>query len=115
MDRDRLSEFVKGTIQDAVEKLGKNESLTFHIAEEKGVKITVARQDKITFWQAFAAVTWFPILMAILTAFLWSQDQNGVIIHYVRDNLAITATGIFAGWILAMVLVFGLFRYLRNS
>jgi hypothetical protein len=115
VEPDRLSELVQGTLQDAAAKLGKNESLTYDIATKNGVKITVARQDKITFWQAFIGVTWFPILMAFLTAFLWSRDQNGVIIHYVRDNLAITATGIFAGWILAMVLVFGLFRYLRNS
>lgn len=115
MEPDKLSEFVRGSLQDAVAKLGKNESITWHIAEGKGVKMTLARQDKITFWQAFVAVTWFPILVALLTAFLWSRDQNGVIIHYVRQNLTVTATGIFAGWILAMVLVFGLFRYMRNS
>jgi hypothetical protein len=115
VQHDRLSEFVQGSITEAVQTLGRNESITWHIAEKEGIKITVARQDKITFWQAFLTATWFPILVAGLAAFLWSRDQNSVVIHYVRDNLTVTATGLFAGWILSMVVVVYLFRYIRNS
>jgi hypothetical protein len=112
---DKLSEIIRGPIGDAASKLGKNESLTCQVAEREGIKITVTRQDKITFWQAFAAVTWFPVLVAFLTAYLWDKDQNGVIIHYVRDHLTITATGIFAAWLVGTGLVFVLFRYIRQS
>ena len=115
MSPDRLSELVEGTVREIASRVGPNESLTATIALKKGINITVTRQDKITFWQGFIAITWFPILATIITVYLWSKDQNTVVIRYAAEHLVITATGIFAAWMLATWLMIRLFRYIRKS
>jgi hypothetical protein len=111
---DRLSElFDKTTVRDIIDCVGPNETVTIKIARERGV--TVKRQPNITFWQAFVAITWFPVLGALITAFLWSRDQNNVVIRYAAEHLSVTATGIFAAWLVAIWLMIRLFRYVRNS
>ena len=117
MQPDRLSElFPEKSIQQIAHELGRNETIIFkQIAIKEGIKITVSRQQNITFWQAFAAITWFPVLATAIAIVLWSKDQNSVVVRYATDHLAITATGIFAAWIVASALMIGLFRYIRNS
>lgn len=115
MQPDRLSELIEGTLREIASRVGSNETLTAEVAVEKGIKITVTRQDKVTFWQGFIAITWFPILATIITTFLWSRDKNTVVIRYATEHLAVTATGIFAAWIVAAWLMIWLFRYIRKS
>ena len=117
MQPDRLSElFPNKNIQQIAQELGPNETIVFEqIARKEGIKFRMSRQSNITFWQAFAAITWFPILATVIAIVLWKEDQNSVVVRYATDHLAITATGIFAAWIVASALMIGLFRYIRNS
>lgn len=114
MQPDKISElFGKATLSEIIQCVGPDETLTVQIAREKGIKVT--RRRGITFGQAFLAVSWFPILAVIITLFLWSRDQNSVAIRYATQHLTITATGIFAAWVVASGLMIWLFRYIRNS
>lgn len=115
MPEDKLSELVQGAIREIAARIGPNEVFTATVATEKGIKIIVTRQDKVTFFQAFVAITWFPILATIITIYLWSKDRNTVVIRYAAEHLTITATGIFAAWMLATWLMIRLFRYVRQS
>jgi hypothetical protein len=113
---DRLSElFEKATLDEIVRSVGPDESVTIRrIADEKGIKVT--RQRNITFWQAFVAITWFPVLATVITLVIWSRDPNSsVVVRYAAGHLAITATGIFAAWVVASGLMIWLFRYIRRS
>lgn len=116
MRPDRLSElFGEATLEEIVRIAGRDESVTIRqIAGAKGINVT--RQSNITFWQAFAAITWFPVLATIITIVIWSKDpNNSVVVRYATEHLAITATGIFAAWALASGLMIWLFRYIRKS
>ncbi len=114
MQPDKLSElFGNATLQEIIQCVGPDETVTVQIAREKGIKVT--RRRGITFWQAFIAITWFPVLAVIITLILWSRDQNSVAIRYAAEHLTITATGIFAAWVVASGLMIWLFRYIRNS
>lgn len=117
MRRDRLSELVPGSsLAEICEQVKTNERLTVRVLEDKGIKgLTVKRQPTITFWQAFAATTWFPVLVAILSVVIWKLDRSGAVINYVRNNLKITVTGLFAGWIISLVAIAVFFRYIRES
>ncbi|HET9285272.1 MAG TPA: hypothetical protein VFR24_25245 [Candidatus Angelobacter sp.] len=75
----------------------------------------VTRQKNITFGQTLCAVTWFPILTAILVVCLWKFDPSNVAIHYAKENLAVSITGLFGGWVIAFGLTLYGFRYIRNS
>jgi hypothetical protein len=112
---DRLSELEDGSLSEIIGKLGRNETITIEFAEKKGIRL--ARRDTITFWQALLAATWFPILLAFLTAYIWTRDPSGsrAVVQLARDHLAITITGMFAGWIVSMGVVVYLFRYIRQS
>jgi nitrate reductase NapE component len=101
-------------MQEIIQCVGEGESVTIRIAREEGIKVT--RQRNITFWQAFLAMSWFPVLAVGIIVFLWSKDQNNsVVIRYTTEHLVVTATGIVAGWVLATGLIVWLFRYIRNS
>ena len=114
MRPDRLSELFKGNLSEIIKHVGPNETLIVReLAEKEGISVT--RHTHITFWQALLACSWFPILLAFLTVYIWSKDENKVVVQYVYGHWAITATGIFAGWLLATALTVYLFRYVRNS
>jgi hypothetical protein len=114
MRPDRLSElFDSSSLTEIVEKVGSNETLTIEVSKQKGIK--VSRQTNITFWQGIFAATWFPLVAAIIAVAIWKVDESGVVIRYVRENLAVTVTGLFAAWLLGARLVVYLFRYIRRS
>lgn len=114
MKPDRLSELFRDvSFQEIVDLVGPDETVEIRIAREKGIKLT--RRPNITFWQAVIAVTWFPILGAVIAAFLWSRDQNSVVIRYATEHLSVTVTGLFGAWLLSGLLMARLFRYIRNS
>jgi ABC-type sugar transport system permease subunit len=116
MKPDHLSELIPGSLAEICRDVETNERLTIRISEEKGVKgLTVKRQPNITFWQALAATVCFPILVAILSVVIWKLDTSGAAIEYFKDNLKITVTGLFAAWIISLVAIGWLFRFIRES
>lgn len=112
--RDRLSElFGKTTLKELIDSVGPDESVTIKVAQKEGIKVT--RQRNITFWQTVFAISWFPILAAIITSVLWERDKNSVVIRYAADHVSVTASGLIAAWLLAFWLMIRLFRYVRDS
>lgn len=115
MKLDRLSELFPGGLREIVDCVGTNEKVTIEISTKTGIVVKRENVGGITFWQAVFAASWFPILVAVLSTVLWKQDQNSAVIHYATDHLAVTITGLFGAWIVAIVVVVRVFRYIRES
>jgi hypothetical protein len=113
MKNDRLSELVSGSLIDIAKNVGSNEELIIKVVDENEIRIR--RRANISVGQAVFATTWFLILVALVTIFIWKQDENHVVITYVQDHLSVTITGLLGGWLVSALVTAFIFRYIRQS